>query len=197
MNLNVPYQVWDDPDPVLQLRDLYDAWRLDQQGRPDGLLSTVELSSPYLTADGESTVAMIVALQDIDGVPITDPVATFTVEHDDESAGAAAIGPVVNFGEGVYSVTLQAGSATGEDFYRIIADDGIHPVQISPSPSLIVRLPGDVNADGAVNQADLGLLLATYELPPDDALFNEAADFDGDGAVNQSDLGVLLAHYEG
>jgi Family of unknown function (DUF1028)/Dockerin type I domain len=197
MNLNVPYQFWDDPDPVLQLRDMYDAWRLDQQGRPDGLLSTAELSSPYLTADGESTVAMIVALQDIAGVPITDPVSTFTVEHDDESAGAATIGPVVNFGDGVYSITLQAGSATGEDLYRIIADDGIHPVQISPSPKLMVRLPGDVNVDGAVNQSDLGLLLATYELSPDDALFNEAADFDGDGMVSQSDLGVLLAHYEG
>ncbi|MFG0251754.1 MAG: DUF1028 domain-containing protein [Phycisphaerales bacterium JB038] len=196
MNLNVPFQQWDDPDPVLQLRDMYDAWRLDQQGRPDGLLSTVELSSPYLTADGESTVGMTVHLLDIDGAPVTEPVASFTVAHDDDSAGAATIGPIVNFGDGVYSITLQAGSATGADVFKIIADDGIHPVQLSPPPTLIVRLPGDVNADGAVDQADLGLLLATYELPSDDALFNGAADFDGDGAVTQSDLGVLLANYE-
>lgn len=197
MKLNVPFQQWADPDPVLQLRDMYDDWRLAQQGRPDGLLSTVELTSPYLTADGESSVSMTVTLRDIDGEPLTEPVAGFSVEHADDSAGACTIGPVVNFGGGVYSITLEAGIDIGTDVFEIIADDGIHPAQISPPPTLVVRLGGDVNADGAVDQSDLGLLLATYDLPADDPLFNIAADFDGDGLVTQADLGILLANYGG
>ncbi len=197
MKLNVPFQTWDDPDPVLQLRDMYDAWRLDQAGRPDGLLSTADFSSPYLTADGESSVSLVVSLLDLNGEPLTLPVQSFTIEHAPDSAGAAAIGPVVNFGDGVYSITLQAGDATGTDRFTVIADDGIHPAQLSPLPTLIVRLPGDVNADGSVDQADLGLLLATYELPDGDPFFNQAADFNGDGQVTQSDLGILLAHYGG
>ena len=57
------------------------------------------------------------------------------------------------------------------------------------------RFPGDVDGDGDVDQADLGILLATYNLNPDDPLFDSRADFNGDGFVDQSDLGILLAHY--
>jgi FG-GAP-like repeat len=55
---------------------------------------------------------------------------------------------------------------------------------------------GDVNGDGETGQADLGLLLASYELLPDDPLFEPRADLDGDGEVGQADLGILLADYE-
>ena len=45
----------------------------------------------------------------------------------------------------------------------------------------------DLNGDGIVNGADLGLLLVVWGECPDCA-----ADFDGDGRVNGSDLGFLL-----
>ncbi|MFG0253337.1 MAG: hypothetical protein ACF8NJ_10740 [Phycisphaerales bacterium JB038] len=52
-----------------------------------------------------------------------------------------------------------------------------------------VDCPGDVDGDGDVDQSDLGLLLAAYEV-------DGGGDLDGDGDTDQSDLGILLAHYE-
>jgi photosystem II stability/assembly factor-like uncharacterized protein len=56
--------------------------------------------------------------------------------------------------------------------------------------------PGDVDGDGAVDIADLGILLAGYELPSNDPLFDARADLNGDGTVDIADLGILLAGYE-
>jgi hypothetical protein len=56
--------------------------------------------------------------------------------------------------------------------------------------------PGDIDGDKKTTQSDLGLLLASYELPPDDPFFDPRADLDDDGAVGQEDLGLLLADYE-
>ncbi len=52
-------------------------------------------------------------------------------------------------------------------------------------------LVGDLDGDGAVGQADLGLLLSEYPCsePPC------TADLDGDGDTDQADLGLLLANY--
>ncbi|MFG0251365.1 MAG: hypothetical protein ACF8NJ_00665 [Phycisphaerales bacterium JB038] len=50
-------------------------------------------------------------------------------------------------------------------------------------------IPGDLNGDGCVDQSDLGILLASYEV-------DDGGDIDGDGDTDQSDLGVLLANYE-
>ncbi len=55
--------------------------------------------------------------------------------------------------------------------------------------------PGDVDDDGDVDQADLGVLLSTYNRPSDDPDYDPRADFDCDGDVDQSDLGILLGNY--
>ncbi len=52
-------------------------------------------------------------------------------------------------------------------------------------------MSGDVNADGSVNGADLGLLLAAWETS------NAAADVNGDGVVDGADLGLLLSNWSG
>ncbi|MCK4871889.1 MAG: hypothetical protein KAS72_04100 [Phycisphaerales bacterium] len=49
--------------------------------------------------------------------------------------------------------------------------------------------PGDLNGDGQRDQADLGILLASYEL-------DAGGDIDGDGDTDQADLGALLAVYD-
>ncbi len=56
--------------------------------------------------------------------------------------------------------------------------------------------PGDADGDGSIGQPDLGILLATYLLPPDDPFYDPRADFDADGVGDQQDLGLLLAHYD-
>jgi len=49
-------------------------------------------------------------------------------------------------------------------------------------------LPGDLNGDECVDQADLGILLAAYGV-------DAGGDLDRDGDTDQSDLGVLLANW--
>lgn len=55
--------------------------------------------------------------------------------------------------------------------------------------------PGDADGNGAVGQADLGILLAAFGSTPGDAHYNAAADFDFDDAVGQSDLGILSSAF--
>lgn len=57
-------------------------------------------------------------------------------------------------------------------------------------------LEGDIDQDGWVDQSDLGVLLTSYELSPDDPGYEPLADINGDGAVDQSDLGLLLVNYD-
>jgi hypothetical protein len=50
-------------------------------------------------------------------------------------------------------------------------------------------LLGDVNSDGSIDGADLGLLLAAWETS------DAASDFDGNGVVDGADLGILLCSW--
>ena len=61
--------------------------------------------------------------------------------------------------------------------------------------SLLSGIPGDINNDGQVNGADLGLLLAAWGVCVDPA--NCPGDFNEDGQINGSDLGTLLAYWTG
>ncbi|MCK4871708.1 MAG: hypothetical protein KAS72_03180, partial [Phycisphaerales bacterium] len=52
----------------------------------------------------------------------------------------------------------------------------------------IPACPGDLDGDGDVDQNDLGILLAYYNI-------NDGGDLDDDGDTDQNDLGILLADY--
>jgi hypothetical protein len=54
-----------------------------------------------------------------------------------------------------------------------------------------IPLPGDLDGDGDVDQADLGILLADWGCTGGDC----PGDADGDGDTDQADLGVLLANW--
>ncbi len=47
--------------------------------------------------------------------------------------------------------------------------------------------PGDINFDGVIDTADLGILVAEF------GTMNEAADINGDGIVDTADLGVMVS----
>jgi hypothetical protein len=49
-------------------------------------------------------------------------------------------------------------------------------------------IPGDLDGDGCVSQADLGILLGAYGV-------DDGGDLDGDGDTDQADLGILLGNY--
>ena len=59
-----------DADPILVLQGLYDTWRKNQKGRPDHLLSLVELDRQQLVADGLGRALVTVELRDINGKPL-------------------------------------------------------------------------------------------------------------------------------
>jgi hypothetical protein len=63
--------------------------------------------------------------------------------------------------------------------------DGITGLQIVCASTGIL---GDLNNDGCVDQADLGILLAAYNA-------NGSGDLDADGDTDQADLGALLGNY--
>ncbi len=59
------------------------------------------------------------------------------------------------------------------------------PVVLTP---YAVRCPADLNGDGVVDGADLGLLMVTWGVEDD-----PVGDIDGDGVITGSDLGLLIA----
>ena len=71
---------------------------------------------------------------------------------------------------------------TPENNNQIEWGSGMYVAYADPS------LPGDLDGDCDVDQADLGLLLASY-------LNDAGGDLDGDGDTDQADLGILLANY--
>lgn len=71
---------------------------------------------------------------------------------------------------------------TGETFEQDLSQLALDPVCSAGPPAV----PGDLNGDGVVNGADLGILLQQWGGPG-------SADFDGDGVVGGSDLGTLLS----
>jgi hypothetical protein len=52
----------------------------------------------------------------------------------------------------------------------------------------ITPCPEDLNGDGAVDLADLGIILASYGV-------DDGGDIDGDGDTDLADIGLLLARY--
>lgn len=154
MNFNIAFAQTDDPDPVLQLLDLFDAWRADLVGRPDAVQSVVSFEPAKLVADGSSTGTMRIELLDWQQLPITVPIRSVSVEHAEDSAGSTTIGAISDLGGGVIEVALTAGDVHGEDRFVVVVDDGIRPVTLMPDPAIEISYNADVNGDGVVNIFD-------------------------------------------
>ncbi|MFG0329411.1 MAG: DUF1028 domain-containing protein [Phycisphaerales bacterium] len=143
MDFNIANANFGDPDPVFTLRDWFDDWRVELQGRPDGVQSTTRQTVETLRPDGQSIATISFELLDWEGAAITAPIQSITVEHGPESAGICDIGPVVDLGGGMYEFEVTAGVCTGLDEFRIQVDDGVRPVTIAPDPELRIEMPPD------------------------------------------------------
>ncbi len=157
MKFNVPFQTTGAPDPVFQLRSLFETWRATLPGRPDAIQSAVQLiPNPNPPPDTIETT-LNVTLLDWQANPITGPIQSFTVTHASGSAGMSTIGPVTDLGGGSYSVLFSVcDGAWGVDLFTVRADDGIRPVVLMPLPAI------DYQGDGAPPQPDP----MTWETPP-------------------------------
>jgi thiol-disulfide isomerase/thioredoxin len=98
----------------------------------------------------------------------------------------------------VQEVTFDATSWANQEDIRIVAlaQEGaagppaeIYQAGVVAWPFGGTDCPGDLDGDGDVDQSDLGILLASYDV-------DDGGDLNGDGETNQQDLGILLANYE-
>jgi len=85
---------------------------------------------------------------------------------------------------------------------EIVEDAHVETPQVDADFALVVSgvqpvsggVPGDLDGNGCVDQADLGILLADYGCTA--GIGNCPGDVDGDGDTDQSDLGVVLTAFE-
>ena len=110
-----------DPDPVDQLRVLYDGWRKVKIRQPDGLLSTAS-SVQSLPADGVTQRTVTVRLSNVEGSPLTKGGRNVRVLRVGGFPSFATVGPVTDLGDGTYSFSLTAGTVPGTDTFVIRAD---------------------------------------------------------------------------
>jgi hypothetical protein len=194
MRLNVPFQSTGAPDPVFQLRAMFDDWAAGLEGRPDAVQSTAVFDPPLIPPNGTSTTTMTITLRDRAGDPIDVEIDALTVEHGAESAGRSTIGKVEAVGGGVFQVVMTAGTMPGVDRFTAVADDGVRPVTLTPEPRLEYFALGDLDGNGVVDTADLLIVLAEWGPcpdPPDPC----PGDVNGDGVVDTEDLLAVLGNW--
>lgn len=136
MDHNVAGQDRNDPDPVLQMRTLFDQWRDDWRGHADHVRSMQTMSRAGVPGNGTTPATLTIALRDWEDLPLLAGGATVTVAHSATSDGLSSIGSVVDHGDGTYSVELTAGVGQGRDEYVVVVDDGRGPVTLYPLPWL-------------------------------------------------------------
>jgi hypothetical protein len=133
--------------------------------------------------DGDIHVFLTAAPASVPGDP--NP----TVEYLFESPAGACRAPASGWQNSNEHVVTDVVERTWYSFRVKARNADQPPAETSSSPMYIVSTwPGDLNQDGAVDQADLGNLLAAW-------MTSEDGDIDGDGDTDQSDLGILLAHW--
>ena len=138
MDLNVANQAASSPPPVPQLRGLFDAWRLALSGRPDHHLTTVTLDPSTLIPDGGSTVTATITARDWQGTQLSSGGATITITQEPNGA-SVTVGAVTDHGDGTYSFPVTAGTTVGTAQLRIIVDDSVSQVLLSPRTDVEVR----------------------------------------------------------
>lgn len=188
MRLGIPNQTETDPDPVDQMRELFDAWRIEMIGVPDAVASTVSITPNRLLNDGSSVATMRIAVKDWQGQAALG-IADLSVEHDQDSGASCTIGPPVDLGGGSYEVQLTAGTVMGRDRLLVrVTDIGGKERFLIPSGTVrILNRRADLNSDGEVDLGDLMLLLQAYGI-------SATGDINGDGETNLTDLAELLGN---
>lgn len=187
LSLNVPFQPVDAPDPVIQLRELFDFWRSGQTGRPDAVQSEAIITPVSFSAVSGGQATMTIHLRDWQGNDLQQS-PLLAIEHDSRSSGVSTIGQVQSTGPGTYTVALNVPPQAGRDVFRVTANDFIRPVTVLPLPTLPVYAAWDADLDSDVDLLDAKSLAACLAGPASTASQDcEGRDSDDDGDVDLKD----------
>ncbi|MEC9374054.1 MAG: agmatine deiminase family protein, partial [Planctomycetota bacterium] len=151
---------------------------------------------------GENPTAYVRSLNNGEELDPGDPVTIRWSTDDDEGVSNVDI-LLSRDGGATYPMVIASATAddgvfnwiapdlyTTEARIRVVARDAEGNTGFDDSEgffSILGALPGDLNGDGLVNAADLGILLGSWGPCP-----GCPADLTGDGQVNAADLGTLL-----
>lgn len=116
-------------------------------GPPDPVQSELPDALPTITADGFSTVDIVIGLNDQNCKIVDDAVVEVNLAPE-----IGAVGDVMNIGDGTYSFTYTAGKALGDVVLTVVADG----VEMPPLPPITLTSPEivEVTADPTAIPAD-------------------------------------------
>ncbi len=141
LNFNFAFMSSNDPDPVDLMRDAFEAWKIDKEGVPDAVQSTLDFADDTLFADGQSSTTLTCTLLDLNGQPITSKMENVTIKLTPETLGIASISDVRDLGENVFAVDIHARLIEGTAVFEVIADDGNRLVTLMPAPVIQIIRP--------------------------------------------------------
>ncbi|MBK7406547.1 MAG: VCBS repeat-containing protein [Phycisphaerales bacterium] len=193
MEFNVANQSKDDPDPVAQLHDLYDAWRVSLIGVADAVRSTADLGTDRLPVGAETTLR--IEPLDWRSEPV-GPGLAVGARHAAGSAGLTTLGDATDHGDGTYTIVVSAAAlgddARGTDRLEVTIAQAGETVALMPVRTLTITGPvADWNDDGVVDSRDLTAFLSDW------SAHDPGADITGDGAVDSRDVVEFLRNWAG
>ncbi len=199
LELNISNQQASDPDPVIQLRERFDAWRLALVGHADAIESRTTVTPDRGLNTAPITATLRIELLDWQRLPATDTLEVIVQPEVRDTVGNTTIGAVQDLGGGIYEVQVTADTTPGP--HRLLVtvrapdgpDDDADEDQIIliPSPTLwVMDAAADLNHDGTVDLTDLSILLGSFGNAAD-------GDIDGDGDTDLADLARLLQSLPG
>ncbi len=147
LDLNVANQQASAPDAVVQLRQRYNVWRANQQGRPDHFASTVALSGTSLRANGIDTITGTVTLRDAQGQPLGNTLPVTVGLSNRSTVTNVTFSPVVAQANGTYAFTMRGNLDAGEAIVDVAVTDAFGRVGIAPQP--VVQVDDVFGACGA------------------------------------------------
>ncbi len=198
---NIANQAAGAPDPVLQLAQRYQDFRVAQIGRPDALASLAEIDRTCALAHDPEALTLTLRPRDLNGTAVALTPARVLVEHAPGSAGASAFEPAQLHADGSLLITVRPGADTGLDRLRItILSDGTagsRHVTLMPDVFLRVAPTPDFDLDGILTPDDVSGFVACYFSATDTGEPCPAADFNHDGTPDPDDLADFIAAFFG
>jgi hypothetical protein len=126
-----------DPDPVLLLRQDYDAWRAALAGVPDAIHSEVIAPQDRVDAGQTQTLTYVLSLADVNSQWIGQGGCTITLAHAEGTQSEATLLGFTDHQDGTYSVDIQPATNPGMDHLLFLVDDGSGPVTMWPPTGLM------------------------------------------------------------